>query len=797
MSVGRLFDGLTQHGRAALLEAMQPRVLPSNEALLTAGEANDSLFVVTRGALVVSLPFAEGALVVGTRPVGTWVGEVTLLEPGSATATVIAAEPCEVLGLTAPGLAELETRAPEVVAHVVRVLSEDLAQRVRAANVVLEGPPPERTGFLQNVFGRLFSQPAPQLAQQAAAPAPAPTKPPGRAVPPSGTATGLLRRFPEFARWSEAELSSLERYLTLQHVEPGHVFVHAGTANPNERALFAVLRGNVLVARGDKQFELGPGSLFGVVAFVDGGPRTASVIATGETEVLSLSADAASRLEAPLRARLEQLIARQLARDLASMNLRAIETWSSQAPPAPQARWATVNSYSGLHSVRTELHDVSTMRELIALFATARKQGRRVAIRGAGLSFDTQSISADLTVRLTGFDTIAIDREAQTVTAGAGATWGAVLAKTEPLGLVPRVVVSGSEITIGGTIALNALSRFSPVWGKEGNGVLSLEVLTVSGERLTLSRTKNAELFFATIGGFGQVTAVLSATYRLVSIGTPLRVASTVERSENPAGLADALACAPNPAPDAETAYAVIAFHGDKTRSMVTRSRYVAGLQLKQMLPHRPANLSRVPLELAIHHFHSMGQAFWNFAYDRYLEDGVTWVDELFGYTFFMDGNLRTQRAAGAMGLGFRTVQQTWVLPTRESLAPFIARARARTIAVGLELALVDVIYLSPDEPFALSSSNGASGYAVTLTFESLDSVARAGVVRELAVDLSSEVFALGGRVHLTKNVFAKPAELERMYSAGLAQLKAARSAVDPTGVLGSDFIDRLFPSLT
>lgn len=794
--MSRLFEGLTDSERATLSASMSRRTLAPNEAVITAGTPNDALFVVTRGALVVSLPFAQGAVVVGTRAVGTWVGEVTLLEPGNATATVTAAEETEVSSLSAVALAELEATHPIIVARVVRTLSLDLAHRVRAASVVLESPHvTTKTGFLQNVFGRLFA-PAPALPPHSTS-TPVPMLAPPHSPPSSAAVTtGVLRRFPEFARWDDRELAELERHLVLHHVTADHTFVHAGAADPTERALFAVLRGNMVVLRNERRFELGPGTLFGVVAYVDGGARSATVRSTTEAEVVALRADVALSLSDGLRCRLELLIARQLARDLAAMNVSALETWSSQAAPPPTRRWAVMNSYSGLHSVRTELHEVRSVRELVSVFATARKQGRRVGLRGAGLSFDSQSLSADLTVRLTGFDTVTVDAEAKTVTAGSSATWSSVLAKTAPFGLMPRIVVSGSDITIGGTLGVNAHSRFSPVWGKEGKGVISLDVLTVAGERLTVSRTQSPELFFAIVGGFGQVAAVLSATYRLMPIGTPLRVASTVERSEDPTKLAAGLALSTNDAPDAETAYAVVAFQGDRTRTLLTRSRYVAGLPLRQLLPHRPANVSRVPLELAIHHFHSMGQAFWNFAYDRYLEDGVTWVDDLFGYTFFMDGNLRTQRASETMGLAFRTVQQTWVLPKHEQLAPFIERSRQQSLRAGFELALVDVIFLPADEPFALSSTRGTSGFAVTLTFEGVDGVERAGLVRELSVDLTSEVVALGGRVHLTKNVFARPAELARMFSEGIAQLQAAKRAVDPTGVLASDFIDRLFPSV-
>lgn len=610
--------------------------------------------------------------------------------------------------------------------------------------------------------------------------------------------TPRLADFPAFAEWPAEELIALEGHLSLSSVAKGHVFVHEGTRDANELKLFALVKGEALVTRGGASFTLEPGALFGVVAFVDGGARSATVSAGTDAEVLALTREAHATLEPRLAARLELVIARQLARDFAAMNRRAVEAFAAEVPaPAHGPRLATLHSYSGTHLVRTEVHEASSVREVMATLAAARKQGRRLVLRGAGLSFDSQALYGDLTLQLKGFTDITVNREAKTVTAGACARWGDVLTAVEAHGLVPTAVVSGSDITLGGSLSINALSRFSPLFGKEGKSIESLDVLTVSGERLTVSRTHEPDLFYAAIGGFGQVAVVLGVTHRLLSVGTPVRVESRVQRTPHPEELAPALLCAPSSDPHAQTSYAVVAFKGDETRSIITRSRYVNDVPLKTLLPHRPANVSRVPIELAIHHFQTMGQAFWNFAYERYLDDAAVYVDELAGYTFFMDGNVRTRRASEALGLGFHTVQQTYLVPQPQQLAPFIARARAMTRAAKLELALVDVLYLSEDERFCLSSTNGASGYAVTFTFEGLDDVSAMGRVRELFVDLTTDVAALGGRVHLTKNVFTRPGELNRMYRAGLEQLVAARKKYDPTGLLTSDFVQRLFPELT
>ena len=155
--LGKLARHLTLQETDVLVAAMRGQTLAANETLITAGEHNDSLFFVKHGELLVSLPFAKGPLFVGSRPVGTWVGEVTLLDPGPASATVTASEQSEVLVLSATTLAVLTRSNPNVVAHLVRAISEDLAWRVRSAGVVLdEAPPKAPPGFSKSVLGRLF-----------------------------------------------------------------------------------------------------------------------------------------------------------------------------------------------------------------------------------------------------------------------------------------------------------------------------------------------------------------------------------------------------------------------------------------------------------------------------------------------------------------------------------------------------------------------------------------------------------------------------------------------------------------
>src|SRR4029453_4623843 len=104
--------------------------------------------------------------------------------------------------------------------------------------------------------------------------------------------------------------------------------------------------------------------------------------------------------------------------------------------------------------------------------------------RAGGHSFDGQALGDDLVVSLVRLDQIEVFANEQRMRVGPGATWGAILAELEPLGIVPAVTVTTEHATAGGTLSGDCLSRFSPAYGKEGKWIESLDLLTTEGELL-------------------------------------------------------------------------------------------------------------------------------------------------------------------------------------------------------------------------------------------------------------------------------------------------------------------------
>jgi hypothetical protein len=142
-----------------------------------------------------------------------------------------------------------------------------------------------------------------------------------------------LRSIAAFAEFSETELDVLADEMRVARHEPGHVFLREGQENSWE-GMFVLLEGQVDMVREEsghafaKTFE--PGDVFGVVALVDRGPRTATC--TAGTACLVANLDRAG-FEALRRGsnehvarKLQWVVARQLARDFQAVSgsLRAL-----------------------------------------------------------------------------------------------------------------------------------------------------------------------------------------------------------------------------------------------------------------------------------------------------------------------------------------------------------------------------------------------------------------------------------------------------------------------------------------
>jgi CRP/FNR family transcriptional regulator, cyclic AMP receptor protein len=95
-----------------------------------------------------------------------------------------------------------------------------------------------------------------------------------------------LARVPMFADFSKRHLDRLSKETEELVFDPGQIIVKEG--DPGE-TLFVVLEGSAKVTRGKKKVgEVLPGDFFGELSTIDGGPRTATIVAETPMRVLRL-----------------------------------------------------------------------------------------------------------------------------------------------------------------------------------------------------------------------------------------------------------------------------------------------------------------------------------------------------------------------------------------------------------------------------------------------------------------------------------------------------------------------------
>jgi CRP/FNR family transcriptional regulator, cyclic AMP receptor protein len=96
----------------------------------------------------------------------------------------------------------------------------------------------------------------------------------------------VLARVPMFADFSKKHLSRLAADTDELIFEPGQIIVREGDVG---EALFVVLEGQGKVVRRKRKVgEVLPGDFFGELSAIDGGPRTASIVAVTPMRLLRL-----------------------------------------------------------------------------------------------------------------------------------------------------------------------------------------------------------------------------------------------------------------------------------------------------------------------------------------------------------------------------------------------------------------------------------------------------------------------------------------------------------------------------
>lgn len=142
---------------------------------------------------------------------------------------------------------------------------------------------------------------------------------------------------------------------------------------------------------------------------------------------------------------------------------------------------------------------------LAALRAELREAaaaGRPVNLAAARHSMGGQSIPRE--GHAITFDNGLVEASGDTYRVHAGARWHQVIAALDPLGLSPKVMQTNADFGVAATFSVGA-HGWPTAFGPMGSTVRSVKMLMADGSHITASRTENADVFAAAMGGYGLI----------------------------------------------------------------------------------------------------------------------------------------------------------------------------------------------------------------------------------------------------------------------------------------------------
>ncbi len=122
---------------SALISVLGLLRVPAGEVLVRDGEPAHTLYFLWEGRMVAYIEAENVSIELGHIEPGETIGEVAVLDPGPATATVKAEVDSTVLGLSPDGLRILNRTQPTICNKLVRMLSQLLVERLGEADALL------------------------------------------------------------------------------------------------------------------------------------------------------------------------------------------------------------------------------------------------------------------------------------------------------------------------------------------------------------------------------------------------------------------------------------------------------------------------------------------------------------------------------------------------------------------------------------------------------------------------------------------------------------------------------------
>jgi CRP-like cAMP-binding protein len=120
-----LFRGMSDRSIEIIAEIVRETSFPVGASLVREGEPGESFMIIREGTAIVD----QGGRTLRELGSGDFLGEIALIDGGSRTATVTAAQPITALVIDRAGFSRLMNEFPVIRLDMVSALTQRLRQR--------------------------------------------------------------------------------------------------------------------------------------------------------------------------------------------------------------------------------------------------------------------------------------------------------------------------------------------------------------------------------------------------------------------------------------------------------------------------------------------------------------------------------------------------------------------------------------------------------------------------------------------------------------------------------------------
>lgn len=451
------------------------------------------------------------------------------------------------------------------------------------------------------------------------------------------------------------------------------------------------------------------------------------------------------------------------------------------------------------HSLRAPAYVLAprSEEEIDNAFKIAKKHGLTVAVRGAGRSYNDAALNGGgMVLDLSGMRQF-LDWQPDTgvVRCEPGVTLEQLWQKVEPQGWWPPVVSGTMKTTLGGCLAANIHGKNNFKMGTIGEHVVEFTAILPTGAKVVCSPKKNADLFYAMIGGYGMLGVFTSITLQMKRIYSGLLAVDAWPVQNLQRHLASLLEGAPN------YDYIVGWLDGTAKGASLGRGQIHAARHLREGEDPNPAETMKLEYQVlparifgmfpksSLHYFMS---PFTNNVGARAV-NAVKYIASLRRHTFrqshaafhfLLDYVPNWERSYGKGGL----IQYQSFLPKETAEA---AWTEMLDLSHKNRLpAYLGVTKRHRPDKFLLT--HAVDGFSLAMDFKVTAS--NRAALRAMLLDFDRIVLAHGGRFYFAKNSETAAETALAFYGeAAVKKFKRLKKRCDPNGLLQSDLYRRIF----